>query len=392
MPAWAVRSDLAERQQVMVDELLSVLRVEADGDGWVGHTPDWYGPVLFGGLGLAMTISAACRDAPDGSRLHSIHGHFLRPVLAGRPIMFRSEIVKAGRSICVLRVTASLDGKPAIVLTCSFTTDTEGYVYDLSGIPHDVPLPEALPEPDDADAEEWLGPFDAHWLGTSAPRADGTFEATHRHWFRLARSVGDEPHLHAALLGYATDWTGLGGRPHHLEGDITGMVSLDHAAWFHRPARIDEWLLQDVQCVVNAGGRGALARRHPQHQRRDRRVDGPGDAVATNRRLTQLSGSVTALRVERAPVAQLVDLDAPHGGAPLAAVRRASRRARRSASHARCRAAPRARRRRSLVRRVRVARHPSTRVRHPGPTVPDRRRARRSPHCHCSRRRERRTA
>jgi len=67
-----------------------------------------------------------------------------------------------------------------------------------------------------------------------------------------------DPHLHAALLGYATDWTGIGGRPLHLDGDTTGMISLDHAAWFHRPARADEWLLQDVQSLVNAGGRGTL--------------------------------------------------------------------------------------------------------------------------------------
>ena len=54
------------------------------------------------------------------------------------------------------------------------------------------------------------------------------------------------------------DWTGIGGRPLHLDGDTTGMISLDHAAWFHRPARADEWLLQDVHSLVNAGGRGTL--------------------------------------------------------------------------------------------------------------------------------------
>jgi acyl-CoA thioesterase-2 len=95
-------------------------------------------------------------------------------------------------------------------------------------------------------------------VGPSEPRPDGTREATHRHWFRLARPVDDDPHLHTALLGYATDWTGIGGRPLHLDGDTTGMISLDHAAWFHRPARADEWLLQDVQSLVNAGGRGTL--------------------------------------------------------------------------------------------------------------------------------------
>jgi acyl-CoA thioesterase-2 len=225
----------------------------------VGRTPDWFGPVVFGGIGLALTMRAASRDAPEGTRLHSVHGHFLRPVFGGKEIAFRNEVVKAGRAVSVHRTTATQDGKAVIELTCSFTADTDGYVYDVSGIPDDVPHPDAIPEPgpDEFDPDD-IGPWDARWLGASAPRDDGTFEATHRHWFRVARPIDDDPHLHAALLGYATDWTGLGGRPHHLQGDITGMISLDHAAWFHRPARVDEWLLQDVQCLVNAGGRGTL--------------------------------------------------------------------------------------------------------------------------------------
>ena len=77
-------------------------------------------------------------------------------------------------------------------------------------------------------------------------------------WFRVPSELPDDEHLHAALLGFATDWTGIGGRPLHLEGDTQGMVSLDHAAWFHRPARADEWLFYDVHSLVNAGGRGLL--------------------------------------------------------------------------------------------------------------------------------------
>ena len=117
-------------------------------------------------------------------------------------------------------------------------------------------LPDELPEPEPSEYEP--APWHVRWLGPSELRADGTREATHRHWFRFARTLGDDPHLHTALLGYATDWTGVGGRPLHLDGDTTGMISLDHAAWFHRPARADEWLLQDVQSLVNAGGRGTL--------------------------------------------------------------------------------------------------------------------------------------
>ncbi|MGH9306521.1 MAG: acyl-CoA thioesterase [Acidimicrobiales bacterium] len=249
-------TDRAQQQQVALDAFLAVLRHERRGDTAVGRTPDFDGPAVFGGIGLAMTISAACGDAPAGNRLHSLHAHFLRPVLPGNEIVFRTEVVKEGKAFCLLRVTAAQDAKPVITMSCSFTTDTTGYVYDLSGIPDGVALPDELPEPDEMEDE--VGPWEIRWLGPSPARPDGTREATHRHWFRMPRRLGDDPHLHAALLGYATDWTGLGGRPLHLEGDITGMISLDHAAWFHRPARADDWLLQDVQSLVNAGGRGTL--------------------------------------------------------------------------------------------------------------------------------------
>jgi acyl-CoA thioesterase-2 len=248
--------DRAEQQQSAIDEFLAVLRLEPRGGTWVGRTPDWYGPVVFGGVGLALTISAACGDAPVGSRLHSVHAHFLRPVQGGHETVFRSDVVKAGRTFNLHQVTASQDDKPVITMACSFTSDTDGYEYNLSGIPADVAGPDDLPEPDDRPDE--VGPWDVRWVGPSPLRPDGTREATHRHWFRLPRALEDDPHLHAALLGYATDWTGVGGRPLHLDGDITGMISLDHSAWFHRPARADGWLLQDVQSLINAGGRGTL--------------------------------------------------------------------------------------------------------------------------------------
>ena len=249
-------TDRAAEQQAAVDEFLELLRHERRGDNWVGRTPDGWGPVVFGGVGLALTISAACGDAPAGRRLHSLHAQFLRPVLGGRDIVFHTDVVKDGRSFSLHVVTASQDSKPVITMTCSFTVDTDGYVYDLSGIPDDVPAPDELPAT--VDDDHGPEPWEVRWLGPSALRSDGTREATHRHWFRFARDLGDDPNLHAALLGYATDWTGIGGRPLHLEGDTTGMISLDHAAWFHRPARADEWLLQDVQSLVNAGGRGTL--------------------------------------------------------------------------------------------------------------------------------------
>jgi hypothetical protein len=72
-------TDRDAQRQAAIDELLEMLRHERRGDEWVGRTPDW-GPVVFGGITLALTVSAACGDAPEGSRLHTIHGHFLRLV------------------------------------------------------------------------------------------------------------------------------------------------------------------------------------------------------------------------------------------------------------------------------------------------------------------------
>ena len=249
--------DRDEQQAAALEELLGLLRLDRRGEEWVGHTPDWWGPVVFGGVGLALTVSAACGDAPDAARPHSVHAHFLRPVASGEEIRFANEIVKQGRTFNLHRITARQRDKPVITMTCSFTSDTEGYVYDLSGIPDGVVLPDQLPEPT-IEEEPEPGPWDTRWIGPSPVRPDGTREATHRHWFRTCRAIDDDPHLHAALLAYATDWTGVGGRPLELEHDTTGMISLDHAAWFHRPARADEWLLQDVQSLVNAGGRGTL--------------------------------------------------------------------------------------------------------------------------------------
>src|SRR4051794_31659477 len=180
-----VDDDAARAQARAVAEFLELLNFERRDDAWVGRTPDWYGPVVFGGIGLAMTTRAACQDAPDGTRLHSMHGHFLRPVQGGRDIEVRHDVLKAGRTFTTHVVTALQEARPVIVLTCSFTSDTDGYVCDLSGIPEGVPKPDDVAAPDDAEREPGAG--DARWLGPSEPRVDGTRGATHRHWFRFGR-------------------------------------------------------------------------------------------------------------------------------------------------------------------------------------------------------------
>jgi acyl-CoA thioesterase-2 len=180
-----------------------------------------------------------------------MHAYFLRPVLAARPIRYVVRPIREGRSFTSRHLDASQDGKAVLDLSCSFTADTDGYVYDL-------PPRDTVPRPADLVTGQGPGPWVEAVVGPTPAAADGTRESTHRMWFRIPARLPDDTHVHTALLGFATDWTGIGGRPLHLEGDTTGMVSLDHAAWFHRPARADEWLLYDVQSLVNAGGRGLL--------------------------------------------------------------------------------------------------------------------------------------
>lgn len=232
-------------------EFLSVRPSGGGQDAWVGEAPEWFGDYLFGGFVIAQAIIAATRNAPEGRRLHSLHAYFLRPVAAAKAILYQVRSLREGRAFTTRHLDASQDGKPVLDMSCSFTSDTDGYVYDLPG-GRDIPSPAELA------VEQGPGPWVAGDVGPTPPAEDGTRESTHRMWFRVPARLPDDEHLHTALLGFATDWTGIGGRPLRLEGDTTGMVSLDHAAWFHRPARADAWLFYDVHSLVNAGGRGLL--------------------------------------------------------------------------------------------------------------------------------------
>jgi len=233
-------------------ETLEFLTVQPGADDtWVGDTPDWFGEYLFGGFVIAQAIMAATRNPPAGRRLHSMHAYFLRPVVSSHPISYHVRPIRDGRSYNTLRVQGAQDGKPTLDLTCSFSADSDGYVYDL-------PARAEIPPPEGLAIEAGPGPWVAGHLGPTPAAADGTRDSTHRMWFRVPAELPDDQHLHTALLGFASDWTGIGGRPLHLDGDTQGMVSLDHAVWFHRAARADDWLFYDVHSLVNAGGRGLL--------------------------------------------------------------------------------------------------------------------------------------
>lgn len=236
--------------EALVEEMVDHLGLDAEGDRLVGRTPGWFGDVLFGGFVIAQAIAAATRDAPDGRRLHSLHAYFLRPVAGDATVSYRATVLREGRTFANHMLQAEQGSKPVLVMTSSFTTDTDGYDYDLGSLGSDVQPPH------EADAEPGPGPWEACWVGPTEPAEDGSRTSTHRMWFRIPTALPDDAHLHTALLGFATDWTGIGGRPLALEGDTQGMVSLDHAVWFHRPFDMSDWLLYAIESPVAAGARG----------------------------------------------------------------------------------------------------------------------------------------
>jgi acyl-CoA thioesterase II len=109
----------------VIAETIEFVRVRPEGEGWVGDAPSWFGERLFGGFVLAQCVNAATRTAADGRRIHSIHGYFLRPVMAGQPLSYRATPIRDGRSFAIRHLEATQAGAPVFSMMCSFTNDTD---------------------------------------------------------------------------------------------------------------------------------------------------------------------------------------------------------------------------------------------------------------------------
>jgi acyl-CoA thioesterase-2 len=215
--------------------------------------PDWWGgDRTFGGMVVAQALHAATQTVPDGLDVHSLHAYFLRPSRARYPSIHTVGRVRDGRSFTTREVTTEMEGRTVFRMTCSFHQAEAGDEYQL-------PMPAGVPSADEIEGSEATFPFDVRNLGATPLRQDGTYESTRRCWFRTRGRLPDDPALHACVLAYLSDMTGAAFRPHSLEswGGYTD-ASLDHAVWFHRPRRADEWNLFDFQAVANAGGRSTI--------------------------------------------------------------------------------------------------------------------------------------
>ncbi|WKG06043.1 acyl-CoA thioesterase II [Mycolicibacterium sp. HK-90] len=214
----------------------------------------------FGGHVAGQSLVSAVRTVDPTFQVHSLHGYFLRPGDARAPSVYTVERIRDGGSFCTRRVSAIQHGETIFTMSASFQTDQ-------TGIEHQDPMPDA-PGPDDLPGFRSGGAFDDagfaqfdEWDVRIVPRdrvARLPGKASQQQvWFRHRDPLPDDHVLHICALAYMSDLTLLGSaQVNHLDVRKHLMVaSLDHAMWFMRPFRADEWLLYDQSSPSACGGR-----------------------------------------------------------------------------------------------------------------------------------------
>jgi acyl-CoA thioesterase-2 len=200
---------------------------------------------LYGGQVAAQALRAAGLTVPAGSYPHSLHGYYLRSGDAARPTIFRVERDRDGRSYAARRVVALQGGEVIFNMSASFHTEEDGVEADIVP-PPDVPGPDGLP----GAALPRLFSLEGRLPPPPFPGA----EWPTRFWARSTLTLPDDPLVHACVLTYLSDIsTGLSA--YHDDKSASGS-SLDHAVWFHRKVRMDDWVLMDLVPHSISGGRG----------------------------------------------------------------------------------------------------------------------------------------
>lgn len=223
---------------------------------------------VYGGQVLAQSIVAASRTIPEERIVHSMHGYFLRPGDSTKGITFAVDRIHDGRSFSTRRTQAFQEGVPIFSMIASFQDEDPG-------LDHQSPMPEGLPAPEELpDVESHLKglhpmskrlftdlPFDLrHVPSPIYVTVDGERVPRQAVWMRVRRRITDAPAVHRAVLAYVSDLTIQESilRAHGVAWATPGLkvASLDHAMWWHRFGRVDEWMLYVQESPSARGGRG----------------------------------------------------------------------------------------------------------------------------------------
>lgn len=266
---------MTDPRREMLRTVLEVLELDrVDPDTFTGTSLQKPGGRVFGGQVLAQSLLAAARTVPEDRLPHSVHGYFLRPGDVDEPITFAVERMRDGRSFSARRTHAIQRDAPILSMITSFQEQQPG-VEHADRPPTSVPPPEDFPS-----ALDLLAPIDhpfaEYWTRAAAfdlRHVEGPLyetsspDRTDRQlvWMRALGPVPDDQVLHRALLAYGCDQVMLEPlmRRHGVSWATPGlsMASLDHAMWWHRPVRVDEWLLYVQSAPSAQGGRGLGAAR-----------------------------------------------------------------------------------------------------------------------------------
>ena len=231
------------------------------------------GERMFGGQFLAQGLAAAQATVAAERRVHSLHGYFLRPGDVHEPVRLTVQRVRDGRSFSAREVIAAQHGKERFRLLASFQMPEETPVYVGASMPA-VPPPDSVTTTYDdftlaqTGAAAWSGsarPMDIRYINPpDAPHGVPVTE-TQLMWMRIGQPLGDDAAEHAAALAYLSDSTLVDHVPLPLglrwQDAGFGGTSLDHAMWYHREARADEWLLFAQTVEATGGGRGLASGR-----------------------------------------------------------------------------------------------------------------------------------
>lgn len=260
---------------VVLDELVKLLSLEPIEENlFRGQSQDLGWGTVFGGQVLGQALSAAAQTVTPERHVHSFHSYFLRPGNVAKPIVYEVDRIRDGSSFTTRRVIAIQSGRPIFNMSASFQVHEEGFT-------HQEPIPQA-PAPETLKNERELAqqvasslppwwrdrllgeqPIEIRPVTVLDPFRPTPQPPSRMAWLRANGTLPDTPALHNWLLAYASDhlFIGTALMPHGVSFLTPGMqvASLDHVMWFHRPLRVDQWLLHVMDSPAAHGGRG-LAR------------------------------------------------------------------------------------------------------------------------------------
>ena len=242
--------------------------VQVDTTTFTAVSLDHPGGRIFGGQVLAQALIAVGRTVTPERRPHSLHAYFLRAGTTDEPVTYEVEVLRDGGSFSARRTHASQGGAPILSMTASFQRDDPGLEH-ADEMPT-APDPEMLPsfadlygEIEHPTAQYWSygQPIDGRSVSPSIfgqPQEEPSPDVLS--WWRVAKALPDDPLLHAAIAAYASDISILEPvmRNHGISWSTPGtsIASLNHAMWFHRPLRADDWILYQAHSPSASGARG----------------------------------------------------------------------------------------------------------------------------------------